>query len=126
MSDQEIRQKGADEAFCSSCGAIIKKEAEICPKCGVRQRAAPSQGIYLGAGGNDKYPPGYLPKSWTVALILLIFLGCIGVHRFYVGKTGTGILMILTLAGLGIWWLIDLIMICTGKFTDKHGYVLKH
>ena len=126
MSDLENRQKGTDEVFCSSCGAIIKKEAEICPKCGVRQYVAPAQSIYLGGGGNDRYPPGYVPKSWAVALIFVILLGCIGVHRFYVGKIGTGILMLLTLGGLGIWWLIDLIIICTGKFTDKQGYVLKH
>ena len=126
MSDQENRQKGPDEAFCFSCGAIIKKEAEICPKCGVRQRAAPSQGLYLGATENANYPPGYVPKSWIVALVLLIFLGWLGVHRFYVGKVGTGILMLLTLGGFGIWWLIDLIFICTSKFTDKQGYVLKH
>jgi hypothetical protein len=126
MSDLENRQKGADEAFCSSCGAVIKKEAEICPKCGVRQHAAPAQGMYLGGGGNDKYPPGYAPKSWAVTLVLVILLGGIGVHRFYVGKIGTGILMLLTLGGLGIWWLIDLIIVCVGNFTDKQGYVLKH
>jgi TM2 domain-containing membrane protein YozV len=115
-----------DEKFCSSCGAIIKKEAEICPKCGVRQASVPAQGLYLGGGENTNYPPGYQPKSWVVTLILEIFLGVLGVHRFYVGKIGTGILMLLTLGGLGIWWLIDLIMICTSKFTDKQGYALKH
>jgi Predicted membrane protein len=125
MSDAGTRQKGADERFCSSCGAVIKKEAEICPKCGVRQIAAPSQGMYLG-GGNANYPPGYVPKSWTVALVLNIFLGFLGVHRFYVGKIGTGILMLLTGGGLFIWDLIDLIMICANKFTDKQGYLLKH
>jgi predicted RNA-binding Zn-ribbon protein involved in translation (DUF1610 family) len=125
MSDAENRQKGADERFCSSCGAVIKKEAEICPKCGVRQIAAPSQGMYLGSG-NANYPPGYVPKSWTVALVLEVFLGVIGVHRFYVGKIGTGILMLLTFGGLGFWWLIDLILICANKFTDKQGYLLKH
>jgi predicted amidophosphoribosyltransferase len=36
----DIQTKGADEVFCSSCGAVIKKEAEICPKCGVRQKEA--------------------------------------------------------------------------------------
>ncbi|MCL2069840.1 MAG: NINE protein [Treponema sp.] len=125
MSDQETRQKGPDEVFCSSCGAIILKAAEICPKCGVRQHPVPSQ-MYLGPTGNASYPPGYVPKSWVITLVLLIFFGCFGVHRFYVGKIGTGILMLLTLGGFGIWWLIDLIMICVSKFTDKQGYVLKH
>ena len=60
-------------------------------------------------------------KKRTVALVLCFFLGVIGIHRFYVGKTGTGIAQILTLGGLGIWALIDLIMILVGSFTDADG-----
>lgn len=60
-------------------------------------------------------------KSRTTALLLCIFLGGIGVHRFYVNKIGTGILQILTFGGLGIWSLYDLIIIITGNFTDKQG-----
>lgn len=53
------------------------------------------------------------------------FLGSnIGVHRFYNGKTGTGILMILTLEGFGIWATIDIIMILFGKFTKKDGTLI--
>jgi TM2 domain-containing membrane protein YozV len=61
------------------------------------------------------------PKSRLVALLLCFFLGMLGVHRFYVGKIGTGILMILTFGGLGIWALIDLIIIVVGSFKDKEG-----
>ncbi|HTM57146.1 MAG TPA: TM2 domain-containing protein [Candidatus Udaeobacter sp.] len=61
------------------------------------------------------------PKSRLVALLLCFFLGIIGVHRFYVGKNGTGILMILTCGGLGLWAFIDLIMILLGSFTDQQG-----
>ena len=64
-------------------------------------------------------------KSNTVALLLCLFVGFLGVHRFYVGKVGTGILMLLTLGGLGIWNLIDMIMIILQKFTDSEGNTLK-
>lgn len=64
-------------------------------------------------------------KSWVVALVLCLFLGMLGAHRFYTGKIGTGILQILTLGGFfGIWVLIDLILILIGKFTDKDGNAL--
>ncbi|HJM56382.1 MAG TPA: TM2 domain-containing protein [Planctomycetota bacterium] len=63
-------------------------------------------------------------KSRIVALLLCFFVGYLGVHRFYVGKVGTGVLMIFTLGGLGIWYLIDLIMITVGSFRDANGRVV--
>ena len=63
-------------------------------------------------------------KNWLTTLLLSIFLGSLGVHRFYAGKIGTGILMLLTLGGCGIWCWIDLIMIIMGKFTDKDGNMI--
>ena len=64
-------------------------------------------------------------KKMVVAVLLCFFIGIIGVHRFYVGKVGTGILMIVTLGGLGIWALVDLIMIITGSFKDKENRKLQ-
>lgn len=60
-------------------------------------------------------------KSQLVALLLCIFLGYIGIHRFYLGYTTIGILQIITLGGCGIWALIDLIRIITGDLKPKDG-----
>jgi len=112
MSDSQ--EKMADEMFCSSCGAVIKKEAEICPKCGVRQRKP----TWVSTANASE-------KDWLVTLLLAIFLGFLGVHRFYVGKVGTGILMILIgWLTFEIWLIIDIIMIVAGKFKDSEGKLI--
>ncbi len=61
------------------------------------------------------------PKSRTVALILVILLGGLGVHRFYAGKVGTGVIWLLTLGLFGVGSIVDLIMIIMGNFTDNNG-----
>ena len=70
---------------------------------------------------------GTSEKSGIACLLFLLLLQPfgLGVHRFYVGKMGTGLLYILTLGGFGIWWLIDLIMLISGSFTDSDGAVVK-
>lgn len=60
-------------------------------------------------------------KNRTAALLLCLFLGVLGIHRFYVGKVGTGILWLLTGGVCGIGALIDLILIITGSFRDERG-----
>jgi TM2 domain-containing membrane protein YozV len=61
------------------------------------------------------------PKSRGVALALAALLGPFGAHRFYVGKKGTGILMLCTLGGAGLWYLYDLILVAGGSFQDAQG-----
>lgn len=60
-------------------------------------------------------------KDWMVTLLLCLFVGVLGVHRFYVGKIGSGVAQLLTMGGCGIWSLVDLIMIITGSFKDAEG-----
>jgi len=90
--------------FCQNCGAETNQAAEVCTKCGVR----------LATGSGDA-------KDWLTALLLSIFLGSLGVDRFYLGYTGLGILKLVTLGGCGVWSLIDIIMIATNKLKDSNG-----
>ncbi len=60
-------------------------------------------------------------KSKSTTFLLCCFLGGLGIHRFYLGKLITGILMLLTAGGFAIWWLIDLYRIITGRLKDKEG-----
>ena len=65
-------------------------------------------------------------KVFVPTLLLCFFLGGFGIHRFYVGKIGTGILCLLTFGGLGIWTLIDFVRIAVGSFKDSQGLVIKN
>lgn len=103
--------------FCTSCGKQIHESAPTCPGCGAPQQVRPAAAS----------PAGYAPAGYATdkrilpAFLLCFFLGVFGAHRFYVGKIGTAIAMLLTLGGMGIWMLIDLIMIATGSFKDENG-----
>lgn len=109
MMDNRIT--APDEQFCSACGQVVKKAAELCPHCGVR-RLPPPQAQQEG-------------REWLVALLLCIFTGSLGVHRFYTGHILIGFLQLITCGMCGIWQLIDLILIVTGVYTDAEGKPLR-
>jgi len=105
--------------FCTNCGKEIDDKAVVCVGCGVAtqiQSEIPKQG-----------------KSYIATLLLCLFLGGIGAHRFYVGKTGSGVTMLLLVwvfswitLGItaiigGIWAFVDFIVILTGNFKTKDG-----
>lgn len=75
--------KGADEKYCNECAAAINVKAEICPQCGVRQM--PLLSVALANNG----------KSRIATALLAFFFGGFGVHKFYLGQVGRGLLYLL-------------------------------
>lgn len=70
-------------------------------------------------------PPEKSEKSYGIAIILCGIFGVLGIHHFYLGKIGTGILMLITLGGFGIWTIIDFVRLIIGSMGDKYGRPLK-
>ena len=129
-----------EKKYCKYCGEIIDKECMVCPKCGkqieqLQNVSQPNIVINNAASANataDNHVngmgiPGMIsPKSRLIALLLSIFLGWLGIHRFYAGKIGTGILWMFSFGMLGIGWLYDVIVILLGCFKDNYGRVIKN
>ncbi len=97
--------------FCRACGSQMHFSAHACPGCGATQQGQ-GQAASLSV------------KRILPAAILCFFFGVFGVHRFYVGKVGTGILQLITFGGLGIWAFIDFIMIVIGSFRDSDDHLI--
>ena len=100
----------AGDKFCYNCKAETTAAQTVCMKCGVsliHENAIHAEG-----------------RDWLTTLLLCFFLGVFGVHRFYTGHIGLGVIQLLTLGGCGIWALIDFIMIIVGSFRDAEGRLL--
>lgn len=132
---QQVYQQPAQQAFngptkfCKHCGQVIPEDAVICTHCGRQVEelrsaapAAAAQPIIINNSNNNNNVNNNVnnnavhagkPKNKWVALLLCFFLGEFGIHRFYEGKVGTGILWMLTGGLFLIGWLIDLIILLT-------------
>lgn len=121
--------------LCTKCNFINDSGALTCSNCGHNLleedglNEINSKAQEIKKEGNDTIDSSEKEdvsnKKWSVVLILCILLGLIGFHRFYVGKGGTAILMLLTLGGFGIWTLVDLVIISLSEFTDEDGRKIK-
>jgi RNA polymerase subunit RPABC4/transcription elongation factor Spt4 len=100
----------AGDKYCHNCKAETNASSPICMKCGVSLK-----------GENPLKGEG---KDWLTTLLLCFFLGFLGIHRFYTGHTGIGVVQLLTLGCCGIWTLIDFIIIIVGNFKDAKGNLL--
>lgn len=119
----ENNQSTQNLKFCKHCGQKIPEAAVICPACGCQveelkssaQNQAPivinNTNTNTNTNVNKNINAGYggRPKNKWVALLLCIFLGYIGAHKFYEGKTGMGLLYLFTVGLCGIGWIIDII-----------------
>ena len=129
--------KETDETPCPYCGFETRKhlrfpiigEREGATEGHVRQAAPPSPAaqptVIIQNTTVVNGFPGASRKSKLVALLLCIFLGIFGIHRFYVGKTGSGVLYLCTAGICGIGWIFDLCAICLGRFRDANGLPLR-
>jgi RNA polymerase subunit RPABC4/transcription elongation factor Spt4 len=135
------RDNYSNKKFCKFCGTKIDMECVVCPSCGkqVEELKSSDQNQNIIVNNNSSSSSNAItyggslvnyvsPKSRLLALLLCFFLGWLGIHRFYVGKSGTAILMILLMfTGIGeIWLFIDLVLILLGAFSDSLGLKLKN
>jgi hypothetical protein len=108
-------------SFCQKCGTQLNPDSRFCPACGESLDGSSPASVSSVTVASE---PPRSEKSALTAFILCLFFGSLGVHRFYVGKVGTGILMLLTAGGLGLWYLYDLISIVCNNFSDSQGKIL--
>jgi len=102
------------QKYCHNCGRPVGENAIVCTSCGV------------SFGKTRVRQQGIDPeqKDWLTTLLLCVFLGAFGAHRFYTGHIGIGVIQLITFGGCGIWSLIDMILIANGSYLDANGKML--
>lgn len=112
---------------CGYCGYVEKKAAEpTAYATNISQQPIQPQIVINNQPQNNMgFIPGVSKKSKMTALLLCIFVGYLGVHKFYVGKVGVGLIYLFTMGLFGIGWIVDIIRIAAGSFTDEFGLPLR-
>lgn len=114
--------------YCPRCGAKNEDNALFCTNCGASLEGNADASLKAEPVKNTVPSSNESTKSRGLATILCAVFYCTGLaglHRFYAGKIGTGILWLLTAGLFGIGQLIDLIMLLCGSFEDSDGNPLK-
>lgn len=99
--------------YCCRCGKELSKYWLLCPACGNTVMITENTVVHTESSIPQK-------RKW-VTLLLAIFLGCLEVHRFYVGKWKSGLLWLLTGGFCGLGWGIDMVLILLGRLEDSEG-----
>jgi thiol:disulfide interchange protein len=122
--------------YCANCGSQIPENTRFCEYCGTENASSQSTQrtqtthqkstieVKIVNPAPDPSYSGYgnvSPKSRLVLILLWFFFGILGVHYFYAGRIGMGLLWLITGGFFGIGWIIDILVILSGSFKDSYG-----
>jgi len=121
--------------YCTNCKTLLANAADLCVKCGL---APKSSNRYCSECGHErqaheeKCPECGIEliyhisnKDGILTFLLALFLGMLGIDRLYTSNLLIGILKMVSLGGLGVWWVYDIYLLVTGNYKDKYGRVVR-